>query len=122
MQKAKTYISYSENFKLMVVRAYESGHWSIGALRRRYGIAGNYTIQRWLKRYGKQDLLAKKVIIMQADEQSEQKRLRARIKELEAAVVQLQLDKLEAQSYLEVACERLGHSVEELKKKPRRQP
>ena len=45
--------SYSEAFKREVVTQYESGLYTKATLKRKYGIAGNSCIPRWLKKYGK---------------------------------------------------------------------
>jgi transposase-like protein len=45
--------NYSEAFKRMVISEYESGLSSKATLKRKYGIAGNSCIPRWLKKYGK---------------------------------------------------------------------
>ena len=41
---------YSEAFKRQVVSEYEEGH-SVVSLQARYGITGNGTIERWIKKY-----------------------------------------------------------------------
>ena len=41
---------YSEAFKRMVVTEYESGLSTKAILKRKYGIAGNSCIPRWLKK------------------------------------------------------------------------
>ena len=46
---------YSEAFKRIVVAEYESGLSTKAILKRKYGIAGNSCIPRWLKKYGKLD-------------------------------------------------------------------
>ena len=45
--------NYSEAFKRIVITEYESGLSSKATLKRKYGIAGNSCIPRWLKKYGK---------------------------------------------------------------------
>ena len=45
--------SYSEAFKREVVTQYESGLYTKATQKRKYGIAGNSCIPRWLKKYGK---------------------------------------------------------------------
>jgi transposase len=45
--------NYSEAFKRIVIAEYESGLSSKATLKRKYGIAGNSCIPRWLKKYGK---------------------------------------------------------------------
>ena len=44
---------YSEAFKREIVFKYESGLYTKATLKRKYGIAGNSCIPRWLKKYGK---------------------------------------------------------------------
>ena len=45
--------NYSEAFKRMIVSEYESGLSTKAMLQRKYSIAGNSCIPRWLKKYGK---------------------------------------------------------------------
>ena len=45
--------NYSEAFKRVVISEYESGLSTKATLKRKYGIAGNSCIPRWLKKYGK---------------------------------------------------------------------
>ena len=42
----RTQKNYSMSFKLSVVRKYESGNYSLGYLKRKYGIQGDATIRR----------------------------------------------------------------------------
>ena len=44
---------YSEAFKRQVVSEFESGLSTKAPLKRKYRIAGNSCISRWLKKYGK---------------------------------------------------------------------
>ena len=52
-KRNRTPSNYSEAFKRMVISEYESGLSSKATLKRKYGIAGNSCIPRWLKKYGK---------------------------------------------------------------------
>ena len=101
---------YSEAFRRTVVREYEDGE-SIERLRRRYGIGGKGTIQKWIRRYGVAGLRHEVVVMQRADEQGREKELEARIRELEAALSQLTLDKLMLETTLEVASERYGENI-----------
>jgi transposase len=47
--------NYSESFKRMVITEYESGLSTKATLKRKYCIAGNSCIPRWLTKYGKLD-------------------------------------------------------------------
>jgi transposase-like protein len=110
----KVYIKrYSEAFRKSVVREYERGE-SIERLRHRYGIGGKATVQLWIKKYGLAGLRHEVVVMQRAGEQRREKQLEKRIKELEAALSQLTLDKLMLETTLEVASERYG---EDIKKK-----
>jgi transposase len=104
---------YSEAFRQTVVREYEDGE-SITTLRHRYGIGGKGTIQKWVGRYGVSGLRHEVVVMQRADEQRREKQLEARIRELEAALSQVTLDKMMLETTLEVASERYG---EDIKKK-----
>lgn len=107
----KVYVRrYSEAFRKTVVKEYEAGE-SVEELRRRYGIGGTTTVQRWVKKYGMAGLRHEVVVMQRADEQKREKQLEARIKELEAALSQLTLDKLMLETTLEVASERYGEDV-----------
>jgi transposase-like protein len=110
---------YSEAFKLQVVRDVESGRFATPyAAERAYGIKGRGTVGCWLRRYGKDHLLGKVVHVMKADEQSEVKGLRQRVRELERALADAYLDLKLEEGYVEVACEEAGiKDVAEFKKK-----
>lgn len=110
---------YSEAFKLQVVRDVESGRFETPyAAGRAYGIKGQGTVGCWLRRYGKDHLLGKVVHVMKADEQSEVKALRKRVRELEGALADAYLDLKLEEGYVEVACEAAGiKDVAEFKKK-----
>lgn len=117
MKRGKTYIRYSEHFKREVVRHMEETGEGIVSTMRRFGIGGGTTIPRWIKQYGNPKLRTTKIIVMKAEEQDQLKKQSDRIKELEKAIVALQLKHLEAEAFLEVACEELGHDRESFKKK-----
>lgn len=109
---------YSEAFKHRVVSELESGTQSLEQIRHKYGIKGSSTIQKWVKKLGKNDLLCKVVRIETPQEMDQAKVLRQRIRELESALAQTQLNNLQNESYLHLACQALGVEVEVFKKKP----
>jgi len=77
---------YSESFKQHVVSEIESGKFSsFNAARKAYDIGGSKTISEWVKKYGKEHLLPRTITVTKADEKSEVKKLRKRVKELERA-------------------------------------
>lgn len=116
---AKKTIRYSEQFKLQVIKDIESGRFpTIAAARRHFGIQGIGTISDWLRKYGKNHLLGKVVIVQKPDELDEKKRLKKRIKELEQALVQTQVQSVIHESYFEIVCEENGiKDIEAYKKK-----
>ena len=44
-------MSYTESFKIQVVKEYEKGGVSLLFLKKKYGISGNSTITKWIKKY-----------------------------------------------------------------------
>ena len=48
----RTQKDYSHTFKLSIVKEYEAGGISLGALKRKYGIQGERTIRNWLEKFG----------------------------------------------------------------------
>jgi transposase len=110
---------YSEGYKIEVVRALESGRYSsVRAVQDAYGIRGAMTVKRWVRAYGKEHILNKVVHVMRADEETEVKKLRQRVKELERALADAHIDsKLDA-AYLKIACRKAGiEDVDGFKKK-----
>lgn len=110
---------YSEAFKRTVVAGLESGRLrSVEEARRRYGIRGAETVRKWLKKYGRNDLLAKVVRVETVDERDELKRLRDQVRELEQALARTRMRELLNEAWVEIACERMGEAdVEGFKKK-----
>ncbi len=115
----KLEVRYSEAFKLQVVRELEQGRFgSVGAAGRAYGVRGAETVATWVQRYGKAHLLNKAVRVMKADEESELKALRKRVRELERALADAHMDLKLEEAYVELACEAAGvEDVVEFKKK-----
>lgn len=108
---------YSEAFKQQVVSEYVAGA-SCKALQRKYGIKGNDTIQKWVRKYGPAGLRTELVVIQRSEERERERELRERVSQLEQAVAQLTLDKIVLESTLAEAEHLLGTEV----KKKRVQP
>lgn len=113
----RTYYHYSDSFKREVVQRIQAGDFGIRTARHHYGIGSENSIRKWIKKYGNPALFNKKVVIMNAKEQTKERRQAQRIKELEKALVELQLKHLEAESYLSLACKQLGEEEGAFKKK-----
>jgi transposase-like protein len=111
-------VKYSEAFKLQVISELRSGELScIGEARSKYGITGSTTIRDWLKKYGCRELLPKRVRIEMPEEQSEIKKLKKRIRELEKALAETKVDEVLNRAHFEILCEQMGLDIEETKKK-----
>jgi len=107
---------YSESFKLKILAELSTGKYSKRSLSRIYGIPSS-TINEWVRKYDRKDLMNTRVIVETKDEISRIKALQKEIELLKELLIKKDLDKLVLDSYLEVAAENLGYkSVEELKK------
>lgn len=98
---------YSEGFKQQVVREYEGGR-SVHELSEKYGIHGGSTIRGWIKKYAREGVRHKLLLIQSPEEQEQMKQLKVRTSQLEKLVAQLMLDKVMLETTLQVAEERLG--------------
>jgi transposase-like protein len=116
--RAKEHIRYSEAFKQQVVSEVASGKYAgLAEAARAYGIKGTMTVGAWLRRYGRTDLMPRRVTITSMNEQDEKKALKQRVRELERALADTHMKGLLGDAYLQIACQRLGIDVSEFKKK-----
>jgi transposase-like protein len=114
----KDVIRYSEAFKLRLVEDVANGKYaSIEEARRRNGIRGSATLAKWIKQYGREDILPTRIKVETMQEIDELKEARKRIRELEAALANAHMDYCLENAFLDIACERLGTTTEALKKK-----
>ena len=112
----KTTVRYSDCFKRSIVEEIEKNGLSIEDCRRKYGIGGSSTIQKWLKKYGKNHLLNKIVRVETIDEIQEINALKKEIKALKEAFANLSLKNLVLETYLEEFGKETGRT-DEIKKK-----
>lgn len=110
-------IRYSEAFKHQVLQEIESGSLTFSAARHKYGIGGPTTIYSWAKKYGNFGILPKLIRVESPKERDQIKALKEQIKQLKNALADVTLDRVIAESTLEVICEQRGLDVEEVKKK-----
>ena len=96
---------YSICFKQSVVESIEKEGFSIEDARRRYGIRGGSTVQRWLKQYGKHHLLNKVIHVSTVSERDELSRLKNELKALKIAYAELSLDHKCSEKVIEIADE-----------------
>ena len=109
-------IRYSEAFKMSVVRELEEKDLPYEHVRRKYGILCSTTVQNWVRKYGNGSR-GKRIRVEKPEEISETKRLRERVRRLERALADANIDLALERAYTELACERAGLEVEEFKKK-----
>lgn len=111
-----TGIRYSEAFKMAVVREVEEQDLPFEQARRKYGIRGCFTVQAWVHKYGNGSR-GKRIRVEKPEEINELKRLKERVRRLESALADANIDLALERAYTELACERAGMEVEEFKKK-----
>ena len=108
---------YSEPFKLKILDELTTGTLNKYQLGKAYGINAS-TINEWIKKYNRKDLMNTRVTVKTKDEITRIKQLQKEIEQLKKLVLKKDMDALIDESYLEVAAEQLGYkSVLELKKK-----
>ena len=112
---------YSEAFKRQVVSEYEDGS-SVQDLRRKYGITGNGTIERWVKQYAHVGLRHELITIQRTAERQRERELQERVRELEVAVSQLTLEKIVLESTVAEAEKLLGQDVKKNDAPPSSKP
>ena len=109
-------IRYSEAFKTAVVRELEQENLPYAQVRRKYGIKGSWTIQKWVHKYGNGS--RGKVIRVETPKQiDELKRLRAELRRAKEALADAHIELALERAYTELACERAGVDPQEFKKK-----
>jgi transposase-like protein len=81
----KEFVSYSEAFKMQVVKELGQGKFAtILQAQKTYGIRGTATIQTWIKKYGMEELLPKRVRVETMTEIDELKEAKNKLEKLEA--------------------------------------
>src|SRR5688572_26896881 len=119
-------IRYSEAFKREVLRRLEKAGLSFAAVRLKYGITGNATVQNWVRQYGN-GIRGRMIRVQRPDELDQLKRLKERVRQLESALADVNIDLALERAYTRMACEQAGiQDIEEFKKKvggkPRMKP
>ena len=114
MSKVKSkQIRYSISFKQKVIGEIEKEGLGIDDARRRYGIGGGGTIQKWIHKFGKHHLLNKIVRIETMEEKDQLKKMQDEIRKLKLALA----DSLMAQKCLETVIDEANKAYEtDLKK------
>jgi transposase-like protein len=115
----KEVVRYSEAFKLQVISELESGKFkSIFEAKNRYGIRGCDTIGYWIKKYGKNHLLNKVVVVKTTEERDQLKAMKQEIHKLKSALGDAYLDLRLEKAWVKLACKQAGiEDVDSFKKK-----
>ena len=107
---------YSEGFKLKILTELSTGKYSKKQLATIYGLDRS-TINDWIKKYDRKDLMNTRIMIENDDDISRIKALQKEIEQLKKVIVKKDLEMLVNDSYLEVIAEKYGYkNVAELKK------
>ena len=108
---------YSEGFKLKILTELSTGKYSKKQLGSIYGIDRS-TINEWIKKYDRRDLMNTRIMIENDDDISRIKALQKEIEQLKKVIVKKDLEMLVNDSYLEAIAEKYEYkNVAELKKK-----
>jgi transposase-like protein len=107
---------------MALVRELEEQDLPFEHVRRKYSILGSCTVQKWVRKYGNGSR-GKRIRVERPEEISELKRLRARVRQLESALADANIDAALERAYTRMACRRAGIAdVEGFKKKAGGQP
>src|ERR1035441_5016549 len=98
-------IRYSEAFKppSRLVRELEEGGIAFDAISLKYGIKGSETVSRWVRQYGN-GTRGKVIRVERPGEIDELKRLKARVRQLESALADANIDGALERAYTRLAC------------------
>lgn len=113
----QVYRRYSEGFKLKILAELSTGKYTKRKLARLYAINSS-TINDWIKKYDRTDLMNTRVMVENKDEISRLNVLQKEIEQLKKVIVKKDLEHLMYDSYLEVAAKMQGYdNVDDFKKK-----
>jgi transposase-like protein len=103
MGRCKVNYRYSLAFQQKVVSDIESGRFSICEAQKVYGINGNGTLQKWLRKFGKDHLIERVVRIEMRGEKDRIKMLEDEKRRLESALAQSHMKVMALETLIEVA-------------------
>ena len=102
---------------MAVVRELEENDLPFLQVQKKYGIKGDGTVARWVHKYGNGSR-GKVIRVETPEEINEMKRLKERVRLLETALADANVDLALERAYTRIACKRAGiKDVEEFKKK-----
>src|SRR5262245_16354611 len=115
--KIRPAVRYSEAFKMQIVQELEQGQNNAEQIRRKYGIGGRCIIRSWVSRYGNGSI-GKVIRVEKPEEINEREQLKRRVRALEKALADANIDLAIERAYTQIACQRAGiKDVAEFKKK-----
>jgi transposase-like protein len=110
-------VRYSEAFKMQVVRELEAGGINVEQIRRKYGVGAGATIRCWISKYGNGSI-GKVIRVEKPQEINQKEQLKRRVRALERALADTNIELALERQYTRLACERAGiQDVAEFKKK-----
>jgi transposase len=89
--KSRPVGEYSESFKRQVIREIDSGRLGLEVTRRKYGIGGHSTIQRWHSRYSKTARNSRSIKMISTEQEYRDHEQQDRIRDLEHALADAHL-------------------------------
>lgn len=108
---------FSEEFKLKIVKEYESGEFSVGEMTEIYDISYQ-SIYNWIYKYSRYNKQSIQVVEMKDSQAHKIKQMEARIKELERAVGQKQMNIDYLEKMIELAQEHYDIDIKKNSKTP----
>ena len=109
-------IRYSRAFKMQCVREVEAGKSCAYTVQRKYGVKGTATVMRWVRQLGSGQY-GKIIRVEKAHEVNETDQLRSQLRRVKEALADTHMELALEQAFLTMACEELGQSLEDFKKK-----
>lgn len=109
-KRVRKYRRYSEDFKLKIVKQYESGEYSVPQLEKIYDIS-NRNIYLWIYKYSKFNEHSVQVVEIKDSQMNKIKQLEAQVKELQQAVGQKQMHIDFLEKIIDLASEELDIDI-----------
>ncbi len=104
---------------MQVVREVEQEGLTCNHVRRKYGVRGAATVPTWVRKYGNGNW-GKRIRVETPEEINHTEELKRRVRALERALADANIDLVLERAYTKIACERAGiKDVEGFKKKHR---
>ena len=100
---------------MAVVREVEQQDLPFEQVRHKYGIGSSATVPAWVRKYGNGSR-GIRIRVEKLEEINELKRLKERVRQLESALADANIDRALERAFGELACERAGVDVQEFKK------